>query len=220
MHTEIVQLKNYSAGEEIFNAVSHGAGAVLSAAAVPLLVIRAVHGAPAGLTSVYVASFAIFGASLFILYLVSTLYHALTSYKAKCLLRIFDHSSIYLLIAGSYTPFCLGALHGIRGWTLFGIIWCLAAGGIVLYFVFGNKIRTVSMITYIVLGWIIVFVIRPLSRILPRISLVYMIAGGIAYTAGCPFYLLKKIKWTHSIFHLFVLAGSVFHFLSVYTMLP
>ncbi|HAH62542.1 MAG TPA: hypothetical protein DCL73_10660 [Treponema sp.] len=220
MHTQNVHLKNYSAGEEIFNSVSHGTGAGLSAAAIPLLVVHAVRSAPAGLTPLYVVSFAVFGVSLFILYTVSTLYHALTSYEAKRVFRIFDHSSIYLLIAGSYTPFCLAALHGALGWTLAGIIWGLSIAGIVLYCVLGNKLRAVSTATYIVLGWIIVFAFRPLSHAVPHISLVYMIAGGIAYTAGCPFYALKKIKWMHSVFHLFMLAGSTLHFLSVYTMIP
>jgi hemolysin III len=212
--------KNYSAGEEIFNSVSHGAGAVLSAAAIPLLVVDAVRYAPAGSTPFYVVSYAIFGASLFILYLFSTLYHAMIPWKAKSILRIFDHSSIYLLIAGTYTPFCLAALHGPFGWTLFGVIWGLALTGITLYCIFGNRLRAASAVTYVVLGWIIVFAFRPLTRVLPHISLAYLIAGGIAYTAGCPFYALKKVKWMHCIFHVFVLAGSILHFFSVYLMIP
>ena len=220
MKTEKKTGKSYSSGEELFNSVSHGAGAGLSAAAIPLLVIHAVRSAPAGLTALYVTSFTIFGASLFILYLFSTLYHALTPHKTKKLFQIFDHSSIYLLIAGTYTPFCVAALHGAFGWVLFGIIWGLSVTGIVLYSVFGNRLRAVSAVTYVVLGWIIIFAFRRLTLVVPRISLVFLIAGGIAYTAGCPFYALKKIKGMHSIFHLFVLAGSILHFFSVYLMIP
>lgn len=212
-------VKQYSTGEEIFNSVSHGAGAVLSAAALVLLVIRAALSAPEGMHALYVTSFALFGASLVILYLISTLYHALTPRKAKNVFRIFDHASIYLLIAGTYTPFCLAALHGALGWTLFGIIWGLTAAGITLYAVFGNRLRAVSAVTYVLLGWIIILVYRPLSLAVPHATVVFLIAGGIVYTAGCPFYALKKYKWMHSIFHLFVLAGSILHFFSVYFMI-
>jgi hemolysin III len=219
MNMETKGSKRYSPGEEIFNSVSHGIGAGLSVAAIVLLIVRAVYCAPAGLKPLYVTSFTLFGASLLILYMSSTLYHALVPFKAKNVFQIFDHSSIYLLIAGTYTPFCLVALRGPFGWTLFGIIWGLAITGIVLYSVFGNRLRAISAVTYVILGWIIVFAFRPLVRTLPHISLVFLIAGGIAYTAGCVFYVLKKVKWMHSIFHLFVLAGSIFHFFSVYFMI-
>lgn len=211
--------KHYSIGEEIFNSVSHGVGAGLSVAAIVLLVIRAVTNAPSDRETITITSFAIFGASLFILYLMSTLYHALTPYGVKNVFQIFDHSSIYLLIAGTYTPYCLVALQGARGWVLFGIIWGLAIAGITIYSVFGNKMRFASSITYILMGWIVFFEFKRLFGILPRISFVMLVTGGAAYTAGCPFYMLKKIKWTHSIFHLFILIGSVLHFFSVFYMI-
>lgn len=211
--------KRYSMGEEIFNSVSHGVGAGLSVAAIVLLIIRAVIYAPAGSEGITITSFAIFGASLFILYLMSTLYHALTPYGVKNVFQIFDHSSIFLLIAGTYTPYCLIALHGVRGWVLFGIIWGLAVAGISIYCVFGNKMRLASSITYILMGWLIVFEGKVIYNALPHMSFVLLITGGAAYTAGCPFYMLKKIKWTHSIFHIFVLVGSILHFFSVYYMI-
>jgi hemolysin III len=211
--------KRYSMGEEIFNSVSHGIGAGLSVAAIVLLVVRAVMNAPAGREGITITSFAIFGASLFILYIMSTLYHALTPYNVKNVFQIFDHSSIYLLIAGTYTPYCLVGLQGERGWVLFGIIWGLAVAGITIYAVFGNKMRLMSAITYVLMGWLIVFQGKTLASLIPHMSFVLLLTGGVAYTAGCPFYMLKKIKWTHSIFHLFILIGSVLHFFSVYYML-
>lgn len=219
MNAEKEHLKQYSTGEEIFNSVSHGIGIGFSIAATVLLIEHAMRCAPAELKPLYVTSCAIFGGTLVILYLSSTLYHALTPYKVKNVFQIFDHSSIYLLIAGTYTPFCLAALHGTFGWTLFGIIWGLAITGIVLYSVFGNRMRAISAVTYVILGWIIVIAFRPLTHVVPRITLVYLIAGGTAYTVGCLFYVLKKVKWMHSIFHVFVLAGSILHFFSVYFMI-
>ncbi|MDE6705964.1 MAG: hemolysin III family protein [Treponemataceae bacterium] len=208
--------KQYSSGEEIFNAVTHGVGAALSAAALVLLVVRAVTRAPAEQRGYYVVSFALFGASLVVLYLMSTLYHALTPQLAKKVFAVFDHSSIYFLIAGTYTPFCLTALRGAAGWTLFGIVWTLALAGISLYAVFGSRMRSVSAVTYVVMGLLVLFAIRPMRAALPPVSLALLIAGGVAYLVGFVFYALKKIKWMHSVWHLFVLAGSVLHFFSVY----
>ncbi len=208
--------KRYSGGEEIFNAVTHGVGAGLAAAALVLLVVRAVTRAPAALHGYYVVSFAVFGASLFVLYLMSTLYHALTPYRAKKVFAVFDHSSIYFLIAGTYTPFCLTALHGAVGWTLFGIVWTLAVAGMTFYAVFGSRMRTVSAVTYLVMGLLVLSAIRPMQAALPPLSLAFLITGGAAYLVGFVFYALKKIKWMHSVWHLFVLAGSVLHFFSVY----
>ena len=209
----------YSIGEEIFNSVSHGIGAGLSIAAVVLLVTRAVFNAPAAFRGLYITSYAVFGASLFILYIFSTLYHALTPYNVKNVFQIFDHSSIYILIAGTYTPYCLGALHGPLGWTLFGVIWGLAVLGITMYAVIGNKMRAVSAVTYVIMGWIIVFASRSLMHVVPAITMKFLFIGGAAYMAGCPFYAMKKHKWFHCIFHLFVLAGSIFHFFSFYYMI-
>ncbi len=207
--------KRYTAGEEIFNAITHGIGAALSISALVILIVRALSASPPDGKRFYVIGFAMFGISLFILYLMSTLYHALTPLGAKKLFAVFDHSSIYLLIAGTYTPFCLTALRGGYGWTLFGVIWGIAAAGIVLYAVFGSRIRALSVITYLIMSWFIVFPAKRLYHTLPRVSLVLLFAGGGAYSVGCVFYALKK-KWLHSVWHLFVLAGSACHFFSVY----
>jgi hemolysin III len=146
---------------------------------------------------------------------MSTLYHALTPYGVKKVFAVFDHSSIYLLIAGTYTAFCLSALRGKLGWTLFGVIWALAFAGITCYAIFGSRMRLLSLFTYIPMGWIIIFAAKPMYYALPHTSLLFLILGGCAYTVGTIFYALKKIKWTHCIWHVFVLAGSIFHFFSV-----
>ncbi len=212
--------KRYSIGEEIFNSVTHGIGAGLAAAAIVLLAVRAAVYAPAEGRGFYITSFVIFGASMFVLYLMSTLYHALTPYGAKKVFAIFDHSSIYLLIAGTYTPFCLTTLRGPIGWVLFGVIWGLAAAGMTFYAIFGSRMRVLSAVTYILMGWLVVFAFKPMAENLPRLSLVLLITGGVAYTVGCIFYALKKIKWMHSIWHIFVIFGSVLHFFSVYFSIP
>jgi len=212
----MLRSKRYTTGEEIFNAITHGIGTGLAIAATVLLTIKATIYAPAAMKVQYVAGWSIFGASLIILYLMSTLYHALTPEKAKKVFAIFDHASIYFLIAGTYTPFCLTTLYGPLGWTLFGIIWALAATGITLYAVFGSRLRAASAITYILMGWMIFIAIKPLIAGLPGISLIFLLVGGAAYTGGVFFYVRKNIKWTHPIWHLFVLFGSVFHFFSVY----
>ncbi len=208
--------KIYSTGEEIFNSVTHGIGAGLAVAALVLLIIRAALYAPQGLTAQYVTSWTIFGATLVILYMMSTLYHALTPPKAKAVFAIFDHCAIYLLIAGTYTPFCIASLNGVIGWTLFGIIWGLAILGITMYSIFGKKIRIISLLTYIAMGWLIVFAYKPMKEAIPSVSLVFLLLGGAAYTLGVIFYAMKKVKWMHPIWHLFVLAGSILHFFSVY----
>ncbi len=212
--------KRYSIGEEIFNSVTHGIGAGLAAAAIVLLIVRAVVYAPDDGKGFYITSFAVFGASLFVLYLMSTLYHALTPYGAKKVFAIFDHSSIYLLIAGTYTPFCLTVLRGTMGWVLFAVIWGLAVAGMTFYAIFGSRMRLLSAVTYVLMGWLVVVAFKPMSETLPWLSLVLLITGGVAYTVGCIFYALKKIKWMHSVWHLFVIAGSAFHFFSVYYSIP
>lgn len=212
--------KRYSIGEEIFNSVTHGIGAGLSVAAIVLLIVRAVIYAPAEGRGYYITSFTVFGVTLFILYIMSTLYHALTPYGAKKVFAIFDHSSIYLLIAGTYTPFCLTTLRGPVGWILFGVIWSLAAAGMTFYAVFGSRMRVLSAVTYVLMGWMVIFAFKPMVQALPRTSLILLIAGGATYTVGCIFYALKKIKWMHSIWHIFVMAGSILHFFSVYFSIP
>lgn len=212
--------KRYSIGEEIFNSVTHGVGAGLAVAATVLLIVRAVLYAPVDGRGFYITSFTIFGATMVVLYLMSTLYHALTPYGAKKVFAIFDHSSIYLLIAGTYTPFCLTTLRGTVGWVLFGIIWGLAVAGITFYAIFGSRMRILSVITYVLMGWLVVFAFKPMVAALNPVSLRLVVVGGVAYTVGCVFYAMKKIKWMHCIWHIFVMFGSVFHFFAVYFSVP
>lgn len=207
--------KRYTTGEEILNAITHGIGALLSIAALVLLILKAVFSAPVEYKAQCVVGFTIFGSSLVILYVFSTLYHALPL-GAKKLFGIFDHCSIYILIAGTYTAYCLTALRGAVGWVIFGVIWGLAVVGIALYAVFGSRVRVLSVVTYIPMGWLIIFATKPLSEQLPLLSFRYLIVGGLVYTAGCVFYALKKIKWMHGVWHLFVLGGSIMHFFSIY----
>ena len=207
--------KRYTIGEEIANAITHGIGTLLSIAALVVLIVRAVKHAPSEATARYVVGFTIFGSSLIILYLFSTLYHALPL-GAKKVFGIFDHCSIYILIGGTYTAYCLTALRGAIGWILFGIVWGAAVLGIVFYAVFGSKMRLLSLFTYIPMGWVVVFAIKPLIARLPAVSFRFLVLGGVLYTAGCIFYALKKIKWMHGIWHLFVLGGGIMHFFSLY----
>lgn len=221
---EIKTKKRYSLGEEIANAVTHGIGAQLSIMALVFLVIRAMRFAPSGLKVSYVVGIAIFGASLIILYLASTLYHALTNPIAKKVFGVFDHASIYLLIAGTYTAYCLTALHGALGWTIFGIIWGIAITGITFYSIFGSKMRKISAISYIPMGLLIVVVSPAVKANLfaasgDNASWYFLLLGGALYILGTAFYALKKIKWFHSIWHLFVIAGSVMHFISIYLIM-
>ncbi|MBR4824518.1 MAG: hemolysin III family protein [Spirochaetaceae bacterium] len=211
--------KRYTIGEEIFNSVSHGIGAGLSIAALVLLIVRAAVFAPQNEKGFFITGFALFGTMLIVLYLMSTLYHALTPYHVKKIFGVFDHSSIYLLISGTYTPFCLGVLRQHNGWWLFGIIWGLTIVGISLYAIFGSKMRLLSAITYVIMGWLVCIYWKPLTANVPAQTVHFLLAGGIVYTVGVIFYALKKIKWTHCVWHLFVLAGSILHFFSVFLSL-
>lgn len=218
---QLNELKQYTLGEEIASAITHGIGAGLSIAGLVLLVVQAVMYAPEGYRASYIVGFTVFGASLIVLYLASTLYHALTNPLAKRLFGIFDHGSIYLLIAGTYTAYCLTALRGALGWAIFGVIWALAITGITFYSIFGSRMRKLSAVTYIPMGLIIVFASRTVRESLlaasgSGLSWVYLLVGGAFYILGTVFYAMKKVKWTHFVWHLFVMAGSVFHFFSVY----
>ena len=162
-------------------------------------------------------SFTIFGSSLFILYMMSTLYHAITPYGARKVFSIFNHICIYILIAGTYTPFILTRVHGSTEWVIFCLIWGLCIALAVLYAVFGARMRSFSVFSYVVLGWLFILVlgfIDPTDRI-STVSQAFVIAGGVAYTVGGGFFLLRRYKWTHSIFHMFTLAGSILHFFAV-----
>lgn len=198
-------------GEEIANSITHGVGAALSVAGLVMMVVRAASSA----TGLHVVACSIFGASLVLLYLSSTLYHALTNGRAKRVFRVLDHASIYLLIAGTYTPFTLVTLHGAWGWTLFGIVWALAITGIVLKCFLTGKLHVLSTVVYVAMGWLAVIAIRPLLNALPWPGFLWLLAGGLFYTLGVAFFAYRR-KYSHTIWHLFVLGGSLCHFLAVY----
>ena len=202
----------YSALEEKTNIISHAIGLVLSIAALVLMMIRAgLYGNVWHLVSVI-----IFGASLISLYAASTFYHSSTEPARRARLRVFDHATIYILIAGTYTPFTLVILHGPVGWTVFGVSWGMALTGVVLKLFFTGKYNVVSTLMYVFMGWIIVFAITPLINGLSSQGLFWLFAGGVAYTTGAVLYSIKKIRFNHAIFHFFVLLGSVCHFVAVY----
>jgi len=212
----VTRKKRYSTGEEIFNSIASGIGAGLAIAATVLLVLRAIFYSPADMKAFYVTGVSVFGGTLILMYLISTLYHALAPIGAKKVFAILDHCSVYIFVAGTYTPFCLGAFNGVQGWILFGIIWALAIIGVTLYAVYGSHMRIASAITYFFMGWMVIFLIKPISAVLPNLSLLFLILGGVVYTAGIFFYSMKSMKWFHSIWHLFVIAGSILHFFAVY----
>ena len=206
-------LKLYSPAEERINIGSHALGLVLSVLALLLLVQRARSYDDV----IYTLSFAVFGASLVCLYLASTLYHSARTLKTRTRLRIVDHATIYVLIAGTYTPFCLITLSGPTGWTVFAVSWGLAAFGVTLKLFFTGRFHLLSTLMYVFMGWIVIFVIKPMIANLPVEGLVWLIAGGLSYTTGAVIYSIRKIPFNHAIFHLFVLAGSFCHFIAVYS---
>jgi hemolysin III len=197
--------------EELLNSITHGAGVLLSIAALVLLIVLSTsHGSAS-----HVVSCTIFGVTLILLYSASTLYHSFRKPKVKSVLKILDHSCIYLLIAGTYTPFLLVPLRGILGWTMFAVIWLLAVSGIIFKIFFVHRFKIISTIAYVFMGWIIIFAIKPLIDSLPSGGVVWLIAGGLAYSLGVIFYAWKKLPFNHAIWHLFVLAGSICHFFAV-----
>jgi hemolysin III len=201
----------YTRGEEIANSLTHGLGLVLSGAGLSVLVTAAGLRGDAWT----VTGCAVFGASLVLLYGASTCYHALQSPRWKPWLRVFDHAAIFLLIAGSYTPFLLVSLRGPWGWSMFGVVWAIAVAGIVLKVFYTGRFRLLSTILYLFMGWIVLIAIKPLVAALPRSSLVLLFAGGAAYSAGTLFYLWKRLPYHHAVWHLFVMGGSVCHFFAV-----
>jgi len=205
-------LKFYSLGEEIANAVTHGIGTGLSVAGLILLVVLAYQ---RGAVAWQIASLSVYGASLVLLHLSSTLYHSLRPPKAKLVFRVFDHGSIYLLIAGTYTPFLVVGMPGTLAWFLLGTIWALAITGIVLSAVFIGRFPKLSTTAYILMGWLVVAAGKQLVANIPRGGLVLLIAGGLAYTMGIIFYAWKKLPYNHAIWHLFVLGGSISHYLAI-----
>ncbi len=210
------KLPDYTLGEELCNSISHGIGAVLSIAALVLCVVRA---AATG-SAIAVVSAAVYGAALIVLYCNSTVYHALKRNKAKKVMRIIDHCSIFLLIAGTYTPYTLVALRKadpVWGWVIFGIVWGVGILGIVLNSISLERFKILSMICYLAMGWSIVIAFKPLMTVLNGPGLYLLIWGGIAYTVGAVLYGIgAKVKYIHSLFHVFVVAGSILHFFSIF----
>jgi len=205
-------IKTYSPSEEKINITSHALGLVLSVVALVFLLILSIrHG-----NAWHVVSFSIFGVSLVVLYAASTAYHSVKELELRSRFRVIDHASIYILIAGTYTPFTLVTLNGPIGWTIFGITWGLALCGIFLKLFFTGKYKLASTLMYVFMGWIIIFALKPLIDSFPSDGLFWLVAGGMAYTIGAILYSFKKIQFNHAIFHIFVLMGSGCHFVSVY----
>jgi hemolysin III len=202
--------ETFTAAEELVHSITHGVGLLLGIAALSLMVVfAALRG-----SAIHVVSCAVYGSTLVMLYAASTLYHGLPAGRAKRVFGVLDHAAIFLLIAGTYTPFALVTLHGGLGWSLFGVIWGLAIAGVVLEAVTGGKARRIQLVLYLVMGWGIVGAAQPLIHGLATAGLVLLGAGGLAYTLGVVFFVWRR-PFHHAIWHLFVLAGSICHFLAV-----
>ena len=200
-----------SRGEEVANSVSHGIGLLAALAAFPILVTTALNrGDLAGIVGA-----SVFATTMVLLYLASTLFHALPPNRAKRVFQILDHSAIYLLIAGTYTPFTLGVLRGAWGWTLFGLVWALAVVGTVFKALGGVRYTTFSTWVYLAMGWLVLIAIEPVWALVPKWGLFWLLAGGIAYTAGAVFFMAERIRYFHFVWHLFVVAGTACHFIAV-----
>ena len=206
------KIYSYSNDEQVLSAVSHGIGALLAIAGLVLLVVAA---ATQG-SVIKIVSFSIYGATLFTLMLSSTLYHSIPHIPTQRILRVFDHSSIYLLIAGTYTPFALVSISGGWGWSLFGVIWGIALFGIIMKIFFTGRFEKLSLITYGLMGWLVVIAIKPFVSSIAAAGVWLTVAGGVIYTTGIFFYAVEKIRYNHAIWHLFVLGGAVCHFFAIY----
>lgn len=202
----------YESKEETLNVITHGIGFILSIVALVLLVVYASKEG----TVWHITSFAIFGASLIVLYAASTLYHYTQNPDLRFKLNILDHSAIYVLIAGTYTPFTLVVLKGWVGWTIFGLSWGLAIIGIVFKIFYFGRFDKISTIAYVLMGWIIILAIKPLIENFPVNGLLWLLSGGIAYSIGALLYSLKSIRYNHALFHIFVLIGSFCHFMAIF----
>jgi hemolysin III len=207
-----VRAKLYSAGEEVAHVITHGLGAVLSIAGLTVLVARAsMYG-----NVWHITASAIFGASLVMMYAASALFHGIQYPRAKHILRVIDHSLIYVLIAGTYTPFTLITLHGPWGWSLFGITWGLALFGIVFKIFATGKFEKLSLAIYLGMGWCAIIAAKPLLATLPAGGLILMLAGGLTYSGGVAFYVMERLRYHHAIWHVFVLGGSILHYFAIF----
>ena len=199
------------AREEIANSVSHGLGLLLALAAVPVLVLSAMR---AGSVR-FLIGVSVFGATMVLLYLASTLYHSTTHESAKQLFRLFDHTAIFLLIAGTYTPFALGVLRGPWGWSMLTAVWTLAIVGITLKIISRTRHSSISIVLYVLMGWLAVVATKPILELIPLPGILLILAGGIAYTVGLAFFAAHRVQYHHFIWHLFVIAGTICHYLAV-----
>ncbi len=202
---------HYTPGEELANAITHGIGLLLSLVGVPLLVLHSLSRGDA----LVVVGMSVFGAALVAVYASSTLYHAVRPSRTKQLLQVADHVAIYLLIAGTYTPFSLGVLRGTLGWSLLGVIWTLAVLGIVFKVAFRTRFERLSTAFYVGMGWVAIVAIKPLAQAMPSAGFWLLVGGGLCYTAGVFFYVRTSPRYMHAVWHLFVMAGSACHFFSV-----
>lgn len=207
----------YSLGEEIFNSVSHGIGAIFGIVSLVLMVVFASF---TGCNALDMVGICIYGSSLIILYTMSTLYHAITNKKAKKVLRIIDHSSVYILISGSMTPYIFSCITSLtKRWLIFGFVWGVTLIGILLYAIYKDKIKVFNIVSYVILGWSTIAIFPELIQVFLTKNIMcclyLLIAGGLAYSIGVIFYAIKKVKYFHSIWHLFVLAGSILHFIAM-----
>ena len=202
--------RHQTLGEEIANSISHGIGFLGAMAVTPIMIITAIPSGAAAIVGV-----SVFGATMMVLYLASTLYHAFPQSRTKRVFKIFDHGAIFLLIAGTYTPFTLGILYGPWGWTLFGIVWSLAILGVVLKSTAGASSGKLSTALYLAMGWLAVLAIKPLWLNMPAWGLFWLLAGGLMYSAGVFFFVMERIRYSHFIWHIFVLAGTACHVVAV-----
>ncbi len=203
--------KLFTLGEEIAHSITHGIGVGLSIAGLVILVVIA-----AKFGDVYqVVSFSIYGASLILLYLASTLYHSFQSPRVKQIFKKMDHAAIYLLIAGTYTPFLLVGIRGPLGWTLLAVIWGLAALGVSFKALFIHRFQKLSVLTYILMGWLCVVALKPMTLNIAMGGMILLAAGGVIYTLGVIFYAMTKVRYSHAVWHLFVLGGSICHYFAV-----
>jgi hemolysin III len=208
---EIAVKGRYTLVEEIVHAITHGVGLLLSMAALVILVVLAsLYG-----DAWHIVSVSIYGSTLVLLYAASTFYHALPMPRAKGVLQVLDHASIYLLIAGTYTPFTLVNLRGGWGWAIFGVVWGLALLGVAMEAFARQFSRSISLVLYIATGWTAAVAVKPLFAAVPTGGLVLLVAGGVAYTGGVVFYCWRSLPYNHAIWHVFVVAGSVLHFFAV-----
>ena len=209
-HPDAVE-RAQSPGEEIANSVSHGLGLLAALAAAPVLIVAAVHrGGAMGIIGATV-----FASTVVLLYLASALYHALPPTRAKRVFQVLDHGAIFLLIAGTYTPFTLGVLRGAWGWSLLGFVWSLALVGVIFKAVAGVRHPKFSLGLYLAMGWVVLIAVKPLWLVMPAAGLFWLAAGGIAYTAGVAFFAADHVRYSHFVWHLFVLAGTACHFIAV-----